>query len=575
MTDTRLITTGLDESCASQDMINIMILGEWCVATHSSNDFPVAPYHWKDRSKYNDDSAYINGVYERFLPLLAASLNDAHNSTLSVRYWRILAGPWLLFYIQAIFDRWESIRCVVDQGSFYSEVSDDDVLKFLSRDTWDFVDISRQDEWNHIVFREVMKKFRSIKLNPVFKPLDHNCFQRTKNSKIKNIFSDYMFKMLSIASRFFIWPGRALVFRAPNFFLKNRSRSLFDRIIWRLQDYLYNHMSLLSDKGPSDWRYQDLTWHTENSVEEFMVEMLPQFIPNAFLEDFKIIAERAKNSSYPQKPSKILTSNSVYFNEMFKFWCAAQVERGTPLFIYQHGGGYGAQKIFSNESHELEIADKFISWGWSKHGSNVEPFGYYRPTRQRKANNNNDQVLVVMTGLPRYSHKLCSEPQSGNFKSYLTDQEVFLKLLNKKIRRNIIIRSPQEDYGWNTKKRIGLIENIDMIDDGVQDINLLYISSRVVIHSNNSTTFIETMANDIPTLLFLNPKHFEIRKEAEEVYKSLSDAEILHYTPESLSLFLNKNINKIDEWWMSETTRSAVSKFTRMFCMDEKGKILQ
>ena len=44
------------------------------------------------------------------MPEIAVRLNQIHGVNHSVRYWRILIGPWLGFFIQALFDRWTMLK---------------------------------------------------------------------------------------------------------------------------------------------------------------------------------------------------------------------------------------------------------------------------------------------------------------------------------------------------------------------------------------------------------------------------------------------------------------------------------
>ena len=45
--------------------------------------------------------------------------------------------------------------------------------------------------------------------------------------------------------------------------------------------------------------------------------------------------------------------------------------------------------------------------------------------------------------------------------------------------------------------------------------------SRLVVSTYNGTTFLETMALNIPTVIFWNPKHWELRDKAIEDFEDL------------------------------------------------------
>ena len=93
----------------------IVFLGAWC-RSYSNKDFmqssqsKTIKYHWSNRTKLRNDYSYLEILFERCLSELAASLNTYHNTNYSLRYWRIILGPWLLSYVSVLWDRWESLR---------------------------------------------------------------------------------------------------------------------------------------------------------------------------------------------------------------------------------------------------------------------------------------------------------------------------------------------------------------------------------------------------------------------------------------------------------------------------------
>ena len=82
----------------------VLFLGEWCrLYRHrsiwSELDSETLPYHWDDRKKYRQDYFYVDSLYEKCLSLLSKEMNHLHQVDHSNRYWRIIIGPWLYFFI--------------------------------------------------------------------------------------------------------------------------------------------------------------------------------------------------------------------------------------------------------------------------------------------------------------------------------------------------------------------------------------------------------------------------------------------------------------------------------------------
>ena len=114
-----LITTA-DEYTWKQDS-KVLFLGEWCKlysrkSLWSKLDYEVMPYHWEDRQRMHQDFQRINTIYERYLKCLADNMNNLHQCDHSIRYWRIIVGPWLYFFIEILYDRLLSIQSASDSN---------------------------------------------------------------------------------------------------------------------------------------------------------------------------------------------------------------------------------------------------------------------------------------------------------------------------------------------------------------------------------------------------------------------------------------------------------------------------
>ena len=60
-----------------------------------------------------------------------------------------------------------------------------------------------------------------------------------------------------------------------------------------------------------------------------------------------------------------MTSVGYQSDEPFKIWAAEQKLKGVPLVLAQHGGNMGTGFLSQPEHHQVLIADKFCTWGWT------------------------------------------------------------------------------------------------------------------------------------------------------------------------------------------------------------------
>jgi putative transferase (TIGR04331 family) len=114
-----LVTTA-DQSFWKTDE-PVLFLGEWCKLFSQRSfweklSYEVLPYHWDDRKKLYRDYLYLDKLYEQILSELSQHLNQIHGVKHSVRYWRIIVGRWLSYFIQIFYDRYQSILTAGESG---------------------------------------------------------------------------------------------------------------------------------------------------------------------------------------------------------------------------------------------------------------------------------------------------------------------------------------------------------------------------------------------------------------------------------------------------------------------------
>ena len=90
---------------------------------------------------------------------------------------------------------------------------------------------------------------------------------------------------------------------------------------------------------------------------------LMHLIPQSYLESFEILLKKTQVQGWPENPKSIFTSNAYNLDDKFKLWAGLKVERGSKLVIGQHGGNFGMTPMAIHESHQIEIADSWLSWG--------------------------------------------------------------------------------------------------------------------------------------------------------------------------------------------------------------------
>jgi len=573
-----LVTTALEETWPKDDSY-IHFLGEWCLSFNQRHkwqkrEHSLEPYHWDDRNKLYDDFHRLTEIYESALVSVAARLNELHKVNHSVRFWRILVGPWLHYFCEILFDRWSMLHQALTTGEFLPvRVIRRSPCELVANDFNEFLKLVESDEWNEHIFTQVLVEIGY----PIHEIDSTSITAKTDGKRMKQNPRGFRRRIRGglglLASSISKYMGAN-----DRYFLLSTCFSKVDEAI----AYLY--LSQL----PRFWRSKALPRfehstkardvklaitkqcvHEELLVFHQIVQSLTmKNLPLAYLEGFSELMQIVDSVGWPRKPYSIYTSNAYSYDDLFKAWSACRVEQGSRLIIGQHGGGYGSTKFQSDEDHQIAIADTFLSWGWDDpQRDKIKPFGIQtncHPTHRHIKSKQNGDVLIAGLSLPRYSFRMFSSPiGAGQYIRYIDDLISILENLPAEIRKKCILRfNLPNNYDQQEESRItSRITDVN-IENMHEPLFSRITRSRICISTYNSTVLLQTLGADFPTIAYWNPSQSELRESVKSLYADLEQVRILHTSPESAATHLAEIWENIDEWWYDSNTISS----RRIFC---------
>ncbi len=570
-----MVTTALEETWPT-DGKKALFLGEWCrlfsrKTKWQSMESAVAEYHWDDREKLNRDYIYLQNFHYRLLSALTANLNVLHGTKYTERYWQILIGPWLGTFVQILFDRWTSITREIAKNSFTRCMllrrTDDELIP---NDMNEFNKLFVEDNWNEMIYGEVLKyegaNFSYIAPNKTSSEKQNNYesegdkFAKVKViDKIKKIYDKYV----SINGKIFL-----LATYLP----------VTENI--RLQLFLKQMPKTWSQSKIQRFEYSRTkrTWKIDicdqSKFEKFCTTLIPMHMPKAYIEGYEALKSMPDHNRWPSKAKAIFTSNSHSSNDVFKVWAAEQTEMKVPLYIGQHGGHYGIAKWNFFEDHEIDISDKYLSWGWSGNINKIVPIGNFKDIGKKIKPSLHGTAVMVQTALSRYSYHLFNAPISfKQWQDCFVSQIEFVKLLSPNIKNELIVRLYPYDFRCEQKLRWKHeLPNIKF-SEGDETIASLLERSRIYISTYNATTFLESLSMNYPTLIYWDEKYWEIRDVAKPYFQELSEVGIFHHTPESAAMHLNSIWADVGAWWSSERVQNARERFCLQYTDNSKTMV--
>ena len=549
----------------------ILFLGEWCKRYDLKNiwskfDYKVVPYRWDDRQQLYQDYLYLQEVYERYLELLTNHLNALHGETHSLRYWRIIIGPWLNYFIGILFDRYSSLIQVSKAYRITNTwIPESGLWNWVPRDIQQFNEWCRGDEYNQVIYGSII---RHLKLVP-YELVNHGVKFRIGSDTnqdhnvqpFNKIFKSFLKSVLSRISEL---TNPSFVFVES--YLRLREQMKLEISLGQIPTLFFRRSIPGAEVRPNIRKALKLD-EGNNQFESLLETLIPCQIPLSYVENVARIQEMA-HLRYSKKPKVIFTANDYNSNEVFKFWVAGQVEKGAKLVIGQHGGLSGMSLWDAIEEHIINISDQYITWGWSNAGDpklQPLPAGKLIRIKKRLRPVSKGHILWVWCGLPRYSYWMYSVPVASQFLNYLEDQIDFAKKLSPDVRRLLLLRYYVHDYGWDEVNQMRKLDLGIREYYGKQTMVEQLKQSRLFLGTYNSTTYLEAFAADCPTVLFWNPNHWELMPSAKPYFDELRNAEILHDTPKSAAQKVNEIYRDPEAWWKSSDVQNAKNSFCEQF----------
>ena len=573
-----LITTADEQAWPAEEHEPVLFLGEWCKRYSRKEqwkkfDSEILPYHWDNRNLLYEDYKYLQEFYEELLIELSQKLNQIHETDHNLRYWRILIGPWLGYFTQILFDRWKSIQEATNNYELSKTIIRDYTKEsFVPNDMTDFMKLAVKTEWNHYIYAKILKEHTSVPCILTSNPPVDNQPESSSKESIKHLYhrNDPISRLKE--SLFSLYDKISNPFRSDDdaFFL-NTYLTRIDEVKLHIKmsqlPRLVREASAIESNVDSKKRDWNLSVKNCSEFESFTRDIISLQIPTIYLEGYTKLKDQVASLIWPANPKIIFTSSSYSTDDVFKAYAAEKTEQGSPLVVGQHGGGIGTHLLAFYEEHQIAISDSYLSWGWTEPSMpKVNPVGQLKGRHPLGVNHSKkDEIMLVTWKSPIQSFHIYSCPIARQGLDYIEDQFNFAEALAPEIRDVMTVRLKADTYGWDPIERWKSRFPDIKLDEGWFDIKKLIKKSRIYVSTYNATTYLESFTMNIPTVIYWNENHWELRNSAIPYFKMLKDVGIFHETPESAAEHINKIWENVDLWWESDDVQEAIGLFKKRF----------
>ncbi len=558
----------------------MVFLGEWC-KRYSRRSYwgPLAGITLPSaiqEERIFETIHYLQEVYEKLLPVLAGALNDVHGLNFSTRYWRIVLGPWFLYYLHILHDKYSQVISLKQRYPDFTTTCLDESCFVAPDDTLMFVNFMKGDPYNLQLYSQLFGflgyRFPTAK-TAVKYDQDIEMVYSSKQKKMATRLACLIVELLDRVTL----KRKKIIFESI-YFQKPALLKLILKMKGQFLPYIREGQMPVSLAVNQDMRKKIAgIKFGDTEFEKILMPMISSGLPKSMLEGFA--ANRAnirRKCMHP--PRAIMSAVGWYYDEGFKMFAAESAESKTVLLGVQHGGSYGMLEYSFQEEHELGLTDKFFSWGWTRNDchAKIEAVSATKLIKEKhsKGHEGSNDILYVTNIFYRF---MLSYPISTDFwKDYSDQQSLFLSHLSNGVKERLVIRPHREDGGMDYKERYRDIIPDVRVETWAKPFSERDYGLLVCDHPCYATTFIESLVNNRPAILFANPRFAANRfnQRAAVNWNRLKAVGIAHDGPLEASKKIEEIYESVDDWWQQpqrqEASRLFLSEFGRVTDQWEK-----
>jgi hypothetical protein len=466
---------------------------------------------------------YVNTIYEVILEQLSNDLEQKYKLNWKIKSYDIFLGNYILLMAHVLYDRWIGVRGIREKNKKQLQIT-------IPEDFTGLIDLCvGSDGFNTQIYTILCSIQNRNKAPNIELPdrgfgwlgMDNYEFNRHKVLADTPYFLNNKFEVDEI---------RACNDKGCIFDFNNRAQ--------------YKKVYNLNQK----FRKENLELKI-NNFEVACLALCKLYLPVSYLESLSSLAVLKK--TFP--PKAVYTTIGCYSNTPIKFLVAENYNK-IPYWIHQHGGNYGMDKLMPLELYEKKVSTKFYTWGWIDDNKTC-----CLPTKPRIKKLNQDKQVLLKTALG-YKYRQFLKPEACVYHENIDHTKSTITFLNA-IRKDIQL----EISHYNNITGINLEHLYDLNKRKYSDKSRPDGAYKIHVCNYIGTAWLESIASDIPTIVFADKKRYCFRENVKELINELYRLGIIHYTPESAAEHLNNVYDKIDKWWESDELKKLKRKIITRF----------
>ena len=560
------------------------------------DNIKTVPYLRQNRKDLIDNADIVNKKYKQYYRLLSKGFNKIHNTDYKEIFWRKILGIFLIRYITLLYEMYQSCDKHFNPDKF--------LFNILSKDS--FIVPNTNEDFLHNF------KHTHLGQEQLFSIFIDTFYRGRENKQITNfVHSSNKTGQNSTALK---WDKLSLLY-----YLSNKSKITFNRLLRLiLQKFRKPEVGIMGSHFRSQFldelavrsrgKINEINW--ENFIPEYDVnnynfekrESLTKFLiknngsnddfdryffssiqyclPKIYIENFQITYDHITNQLQNYPKLRFVTSEAWIADTFMSFSLACMKNNGIQHINNEHN--FISHIILKTDIALIaELSDYFVTLGWYDKkipniikGASLYDWGYDYKNSIKK-----HKILFI--NYPAFVNAHQYKPAYHTTAENSTFYFQFLKDFFNELNPNIISEMVFRDYPDSIKKNWMLYDDnflykdykFKKYDSLVSNAKESIGKSYLVIISAISTTWLESLIMNRPTIIFWNKKSFFIRKKYKDFFDELIDVGICQTDPVQAAKFVEEISENPVDWWRNENVQKAKNNFLHNNIGDPKVMI--
>ena len=525
-----------------------------------------------DRERFKNDHYFVEKKVDLYTRILVLRLNRLHNRQHIHFFWEKALSLSLLRHVTFCKNIFDSCDRFIDPDIHDCRILDRASYKIPTtfdthRDYYQNTDLGSEqlfsvycDLFHNGIFSTI-KLQSSVSTLPMKTSWYRRIFRFGFVSKVRRRLLDWM-----------VMRKMPLIGVLESYFSADHIENLLRRSGGRIKKIKLPEVKLTAqDTWYAERKALSSVEHYFDDFDQFCFRTLEHAMPRSFVENFSFLYLRYLNWADKNKSLKWVVDEAWISNERSAWALAMLSERGVRHICNEHN--YLSHCFLGNSiKRQVSLCDEFVTLGWQGRESPKIVSGASLFTWKEKPRSKRPKfdVLIIMgcpTSRPPEINAAYGESGGYNAVSYFDLQSRLLSALGDEILSRTVIRAYPKSKAvkfaaWDQKIMLEqYIHKIRRYDDHSLSGRDLARNSRLVVVTYLSTSHLETLIANIPTVIIWNKDSYFLDDRYSNFFDALIEVGICQTDPNEAAEFISGVVNAPESWWSRPEVQAARDKF--------------